>query len=47
MFWRLGGQDFGREASKFGAEGAFLENFSDFLERLFLKNAINSKNCGM
>ena len=38
IFWRVGrGQDFGREAPKFGAEGAVLENFSDFRENCFFK----------
>ena len=32
------------EPQKFGTEGAVLENFSDILEKLFLKNAIKSKN---
>ena len=41
------GQDFGREAPKFGAEGAVLENLSDFSGKLFLKNAIKSKKCGI
>ena len=48
IFWRLGGgQDFGREAPKFGAEGAVLENFSDFSEKFFPKNATKGKNCGI
>ena len=29
---------------KNGAEAAVLENFSDFMEKLFLKNEIKSKN---
>ena len=33
---------FGREAPENGAEGAVLENFSDFSENLFLKNEIKS-----
>ena len=40
----VGGQDFGRKMPEFGAKGAVLENFSNFLEKLFLKNAIKSKN---
>ena len=43
----IGGQDFGREAPKFRAEGAILENFSDFSKKIFPKNAIKSKNCGI
>ena len=38
---------FGREAPENGAEGAVLENFSDFSENLFLKNEIKSKNLGV
>ena len=35
IFWRLGGggQDFGSEAPKSGAEGALFENFNDFSEK--------------
>ena len=29
------GQDFGREAPKFGAEVTVLENFSDFVRKIF------------
>ena len=48
IFWRLGrGQDFGREAPELGAEGALLENFSNFSEKFFPKNATKSKNCGI
>ena len=36
-------QIFGREAPENGAEGAVLENFSDFSEKLFLRNAIKLK----
>ena len=42
--WGLGGKILGAKRPKFGAEGAILENFSDFLEKLFLENAIKSKN---
>ena len=38
---------FGREAPENGAEGAVLENFRDFSEKLFLKNEIKSKNSGI
>ena len=31
----VGGQDFGREAPKFGAEVTVLENFSDFVRKIF------------
>ena len=41
------GHDFGREAPKFGAEGAVLESFSEFSEKLCLKNAVESTNCGI
>ena len=30
-----GGQDFGREEPKFGAEVTVLENFSDFVRKIF------------
>ena len=43
----IGGQAFGREAPKFGAEGVVLENFNDFSENLFLKNEIKSENLGV
>ena len=36
-------QVFGRKAPENGAEGAVLEKFNDFSEKLFLKNAINLK----
>ena len=35
---------FGREAPENGAEGAVLENFSNFFEKLFLTNDIKSEN---
>ena len=31
----VGGQDFGREEPKFGAEVTVLENFSDFVRKIF------------
>ena len=31
----VGGQDFGREAPKFGAEVTVLENLSDFVRKIF------------
>ena len=31
----VGGQDFGREEPKFGAEVTVLENFSDFVRNIF------------
>ena len=38
IFWRLGGgQDFVREAPKFGAEGTVLENLVIFLKNCFLE----------
>ena len=40
-------QDFRREAPENGAEGAVLENFFDFSEKLSLKNAIKIKNLGV
>ena len=39
-------QDFRREAPEIGAEGAILENVCNFLEILFLKNAIKSESLG-
>ena len=36
----LGGKILGAERSKFCAEGAVLEHFSDILEKLFLENAM-------
>ena len=38
---------FGLERHENGAEGADLENFSDFSEKLLLANAIKSKNLGI
>ena len=38
------GKILGVKRSKFDAEGAILENFSDFSEKLFLENALKSKN---
>ena len=35
---------FGREAPESGTESAVLKKFSDFLKKMFLKNAIKSKN---
>ena len=37
---RLGGKIFGAKPQKFGAVGAFLENFGQIFEKLWLKNAI-------
>ena len=34
-FGGWGGQDFGREEPKFGAEVTVLENFSDFVRKIF------------
>ena len=42
-FVELGDKISGTECPKFGAEGALLEHFSNFSEKLFLKNAIKSK----
>ena len=36
----LGGKIFGAKPQKFGAVGAFLENFGQIFEKLWLKNAI-------
>ena len=38
-----GGKILGAKRPNFGAEGAVLENFSDILEKLFLKNVIKLK----
>ena len=38
---------FGRETPEYCAEGAILENFTDFSENLFLKNEIKRKNLGV
>ena len=40
-------QDFRREAPEIGAEGAVLENFCDFSEKLLLKNEGKSENLGV
>ena len=40
-------QDFRREAPEIGAEGAVLENFWRFFEKLLLRNAIKSENLGV
>ena len=40
----LGDKDLGAKRPKFGVEDGVLEHFSDFLEKLFLKNAIEIKN---
>ena len=48
-FWpRAGGrlQDFRRKVPEISAEGAVLENFCEFLGKLFLKKAIKTKNLG-
>ena len=37
-------EGFGREAPENDAEGAVLENSSDFSEKLFLKSAIKREN---
>ena len=42
-----GGKILGGEHPKFGAEGAVLENFSDFSGKLLLKNAIKSEDSGI
>ena len=38
----VGDKILGAKRPKFGVEGAFLVNFSDFSEKLYLKNAIKS-----
>ena len=38
------GKILGAKRPKFGAEGAVQKHFSDILEKLFLRNAVKSKN---